>query len=504
MKIAHIASEVAPWSQTGGLADVVASLPTALQRVSEGQVQCAVFAPFYRGIRERVSARGAVLEDTGVRVAIDLAGIITRARFYVVRHGDAAPVYLLDCPGLYDRHGIYTSSLGTDHNDNHLRFGYLCRAALDAAPELMDGVPDIIHAHDWQAGLAPVYLRTRYRHEYGATASVYTIHNLAYQGVFHKDALPELGLDWSLFDQEFLEYYDAISLMKGGIALSDVVTTVSQSYAREVLTPEFGVGLHGFLRTRPKHFLGILNGIDTVSWNPATDRELAANFDAETAAEGKRECRRALAREFGLSIGDDELLVAVVARLTGQKGLDLVADIVPELHTLGAKLVVLGSGSSSLQERFRYLANTFSRNVAVRIGFDVAQSRRIYAGADAFLVPSRFEPCGLSQMYAMRYGTVPIVHAVGGLRDTVHDPGDNGLRRGEGTGFRFEHPTAVGLHWAIGRAARMFRESPDAWQAIVRADMAQDWSWDGSARKYLSVYSYLHERRQSRHYQKRA
>ncbi|MCG8418144.1 MAG: glycogen synthase GlgA [Proteobacteria bacterium] len=489
MRIAHIASEVAPWSQTGGLADVVGSVPAALERVGGSDVECAVFSPFYRGIRQKAQACGATIESTDITVAVDLAGWRVVGRLYRLQQSDHPPVYLIDYPGFYERDGIYCSSTGADHADNHLRFAFLCRAAIEAAPRIMGGVPDVFHGHDWQAGLVPVYLRTRYPQL--RSASVFTIHNLAYQGVFHKNALEQIGLDWSVFTLDRLEYHDWLSYLKGGVAYADALTTVSPSYAYEIQTPAFGHGLDIFVRSQARRVHGILNGIDTEAWDPATDSEIAANYDDDTLPEGKAACRRALADEFHLKLDEDEILLGVVSRFTGQKGLDLVADVVPDLHAMAAKLIVLGSGDLGLEDRFRYLGHVFGGNASVRIGFDVAQSRRIYSGIDAILVPSRFEPCGLSQLYAMRYGTVPIVHAVGGLRDTVHDPGDSALCRGEGTGFRFEHPTAIGLRWAIDRAARIFRDRPAGWLAIARSGMGRDFSWDQSARAYLQLYQTL-------------
>ncbi|MEM9488346.1 MAG: glycogen/starch synthase, partial [Myxococcota bacterium] len=311
------------------------------------------------------------------------------------------------------------------------------------------------------------------------------------QGVFHKDVISQLGLDWSqVFKLERMEYHDMAGYLKGGVSYADAVTTVSPSYAREIVTSQFGHGLDIFLRHQARNLLGILNGIDTDVWDPATDPHIAANY-TENSLDKKAECRRALAEEFGLTIEDGQMLVGVVSRFTGQKGLDLIADLVPELHWMGVKLVVLGSGDPGLQDRFRYLAHIFGDNISARIGFDVAQSRRVYSGVDAVLVPSRFEPCGLTQLYAMRYGSVPVVHAVGGLRDTVSDPGDAALQRGQGTGFRFDHPTATGLRWALGRAVRVFRQNPSGWRAIMRAGMSQDWSWDRSARTYLQLYRHL-------------
>jgi starch synthase len=277
-----------------------------------------------------------------------------------------------------------------------------------------------------------------------------------------------------------------VSLLKGGLAAADVVTTVSPSYAQEILTPQFGEALDGFLRHDVKRLVGIANGIDIDAWNPETDRALPARF-SRTSLAGKAECRRALAQELGLSLAEHEPLIAVVARMTGQKGLDLVADLVPELHRVGAKLVVLGSGEPELESRFEWLANTFQQHVAVRIGFDIALSRRIYAGSDLFLMPSRFEPCGLGQLYAMRYGSIPVVHAVGGLRDTVSDPGDDELARGNGTGIQFHAATSSALLAALERAVKLFRD-PRALANARRAAMARDSSWTASARQYVELY----------------
>lgn len=487
MRIAHIASEVSPWSQTGGLADVVGSVPKALART--GDAQCAVFSPLYRGIREKVEKRGLTLQRTEHTVEVQLAGWRVSVGFFQLQTGDEPPIYFVDQPGLYDRDGIYCDRSGRDHRDNHLRFALLSKAAIQAAPTLMGGVPDVYHAHDWHTGLVPVYLRTHYPQL--RSAAVFTIHNLAYQGIYPKDHAHALGLDWSVFRTERMEFHDHLNLLKGGVSYADAVTTVSPSYSYEMRTPRFGHELDGFLRFHARHIVGILNGIDTDIWDPKTDPDIVATYDRDSLDQGKRACRQALAEEFGLSVGDRDILLCVISRFTGQKGLDLVADLVPSLHDMGAKLVVLGSGDHALQDRFNHLGRVFSHNASVYIGFDVPLSRRIYSGADAILIPSRFEPCGLNQMYAMRYGTVPIVHAVGGLRDTVLDPGDQALCRGQGTGFRFEHPTASGLGWAVERAARMFRDNPAGWNMIRRAGMYCNWSWSESARAYLQLYRHV-------------
>lgn len=490
MRVAHIASEVSPWSQTGGLAEVVGAVPRALMRADDG-VQCAVFSPLYRSVRQRAQERGVTLEPSAVSVAVPLAGTQVRADIVTLRAGDAPPIYLVDHPHFFDRDGLYASASQVDHADNAERFALLCRAAIEAAPALMGGMPEVFHAHDWQAGLVPVYLRTRYPDV--RAACVFTLHNLAYQGIFPKDLLPALDLDWDVFRLERMEYHDQLAFLKGGVAYADAVTTVSPSYAQEIETPEHGHGLHEFLRHQARSLVGILNGIDTEVWDPRSDPHLPATFGADDPGRGagKATCRRALAEAFDLSIAEDELLLAVVSRMAHQKGLDLVAELVPALHELGARLVVLGSGDPALEERFRYLGRVFGQHLAVYIGFDVGLSHRIFAGADAMLIPSRFEPCGLNQMYAMRYGTIPIVRAVGGLRDTVQDPGDQGLRQGQGTGVCFEHATADELRHAVDRASRLFRDHRDGWHGVARAGMERDWSWERSAQEYLRLYRHL-------------
>jgi starch synthase len=301
--------------------------------------------------------------------------------------------------------------------------------------------------------------------------------------------MTELGIPWSMFTTDLIEFYDQISFLKAGLALADAVTTVSPSYAREILTPERGEALDGFLRWKVKRLVGIVNGIDVASWDPATDPALPGNY-TRTELAGKAVCRARLAAEFGLPLADHEPLIGVVARMTDQKGLDLLADIVPELARLGARLVVLGSGEPILERRFIWLAGVFREHVAVRIGFDVGLARRIYAGSDLFAMPSRFEPCGLGQLYAMRYGAIPVVHAVGGLRDTVIDPGDAELVRGRGTGIRFTPATPLAFARALDRAVKLFRDA-EALATVRRAAMARDSSWTASAQQYVQLYRSL-------------
>lgn len=482
MRVLHVASEVAPFAQSGGLADVVAGLPAAQAQVDSNLV--GVLVPMYRGVPERLASSGITL-DPGRDVSLFVGphvfqAAIRRATINGVEHG------FVDCAALFDRPGgLYGPGGANEWHDNHLRFAALGQAALVAGEVLLGARPDVLHVHDWQGGPAAIYARL----SANPPAIVTTIHNLAYRGIFPKTVMTEVGFPWSVFTQELVEFWDQVSFLKGALAMSDVVTTVSPSYAKEILTPAFGEGLDGFLRHHIKRLVGIVNGIDTHGWDPTTDATLPAPFSA-AAPEGKATCRRALATEIGLPVPDTEPLIGVVARMTGQKGLDLVAEISPELHRVGARLVVLGAGETDLESRFTYLATTFSEHVAVRIGFDIGLARRIYASSDLYVMPSRFEPCGLGQLYAMRYGAIPVVHAVGGLRDTVIDPGDLELARGHGTGITFVQATAPALLDAIVRGIALFRDRR-AFAALRRSAMSRDSSWTKSARDYLELYASL-------------
>jgi starch synthase len=481
MRVVHVSSEAAPFAQSGGLADVLGGLPPAL---AQAGLDIAVVMPLYRGVEAKVAAAGATL-DSGAPMQIQLGPHTFAAELRRARVGDVAFGFV-DCPILYDRAGgLYGPTGNSEFHDNHLRFGVLGKVAVEYGASLVGGPVHVLHAHDWQGSSAAIFARAA-----GTEAAIVTtIHNLAYRGIFPKHAMTDLGLPWSMFTIQNLEFYDQVSFLKGGIACADVVTTVSPSYAEEILTPAFGEALDGFLQHDVDRLVGIVNGIDTQSWDPATDPALPANFSS-TSLEGKAKCRNALAAELGITLTDEQPLIAVIARMTGQKGLDLVKDAIPELHRLNAKLVVLGSGEPDLESTFTWLAKAFGEHLAVHIGFDIALSRRIYAGSDLFLMPSRFEPCGLGQLYSMRYGSVPIVHAVGGLRDTVIDPGDAELARGNGTGIQFHAPTAAALIGGLERAVKLFRDRK-AMIATRRAAMSRDSSWTASAQQYVELYESL-------------
>jgi len=482
VRVLHVASEVAPFAQSGGLADVLAGLPAAQAAMPDLQV--AVLVPMYRGVPERLASSGvAITAEAPLTISVGphtIAGTLRSATINRVVHG------FLDVPVLYDRPGsLYGPGGAGEWHDNHVRFGALGKAALAAGELLLGARPDVLHVHDWQGGPAAIYASL----VDSPPAIVTTIHNLAYRGIFPKSAMSDLGIPWSLFTPKLVEFWDQVSFLKGALAVSDVVTTVSPSYAKEILTPAFGEALDGFLVHDVKRVVGILNGIDTRAWDPATDVALPARFSATEPA-GKAVCRRALATEIGMVLPENEPVIGVIARMTGQKGLDLVADIVPELHRIGARLVVLGAGEHDLESRFAYLGTIFSDHVFARIGFDIGLARRIYASCDLFVMPSRFEPCGLGQLYAMRYGAIPIVHAVGGLRDTVIDPGDAALSRGHGTGITFAAPTAPALLAALERGVALHRD-PAAFAALRRSAMTRDSSWTGSAKDYVELYATL-------------
>lgn len=490
MRILHVSSELAPFAQTGGLGDVTAGLPAAQAELGH---EPAVLVPLYRGVGTKLVAAGLSLDARPLAVEVGphrFEGALRITQVGRVRCG------FLDLPALYDRPGgPYGPGGPAEFGDNHLRFAALGKAALAAGAHLFGGAGggsggsggpggiDVLHAHDWQGGPAAIYAHLERRE----LSIVTTIHNLAFRGIFGKHVMPELGLPWAMFTSRLLEFYDQVSFLKGGMALSDAVTTVSPTYAHEILTPELGEGLDGFLRWDVRRLVGIVNGIDAAAWDPATDPALPAPF-SRTAPEGKATCRAALAAEAGLpALDDDTPLAAVVSRLSYHKGIDLIAEIASSLPELGMKLMVLGSGDPELESRLVHLARAFPEHLAVRIGFDLDYARRIYGGSDLFLMPSRFEPCGLGQLYAMRYGAVPLVHAVGGLRDTVIDPV---AVRGTPTGLRFEQPTTGALYVAIARAVAMYRDRV-TFASLRRGAMMRDSSWTVPAHEYVQLYRSL-------------
>lgn len=476
LRILMVASEAVPFAKTGGLADVVAALPKALGALGH---EVTVVIPRYRGI--------PVASTPTTSYPVSMGGHAYQADVFVQETSPGVRVALIDHPAFFDRDALY--GLGShDYEDNPRRFGFLCLAALEFAR--LEGVPvDVVHAHDWQGGLAPVYVKTRYATDpvLGGAATIFTIHNIAYQGQCSSDWLPQLGLGWDLFTSEGLEFWLHASLLKGGIMFADLVTTVSPRYAVELMTPEFSFGFEGILRHRSAHLVGILNGIDAEVWDPATDRHLPRPYRIDDMS-GKLDAKRVLLETYGLP-GADELarrpVIAMISRMVDQKGLDLIAAVAEQLPHLGAAFVVLGTGEPWYEEMWRSLARRYPDRVGVRVGFDEPLSHVIEAGADLFMMPSRFEPCGLNQMYSLRYGTLPVVRATGGLDDTVqnYDPAS-----GAGNGFKFYDASGEALLGTLRWALHVYHNEPERWRQLQRAGMALDFSWSASARAYLDAY----------------
>jgi starch synthase len=468
-----IGSEAVPFAKTGGLADVLGAFPVAVARLG---LDVTLVLPRYRGV-----APGNLIDH----FPVSLGGYTREVRFHQTPLDGGARALLVDCPDLFDREALYGFD-NTDYPDNARRFAMLVRAALEFAGRR--GKPSVVHAHDWQAALAPVYLRTLYRSHpvLAGTPSVLTIHNLAYQGVFAPDWLPRLDLPWDLYAIEGLEYWSRISFLKGGINDADTITTVSPRYAQEIQTPEFGSGFDGILRRRSADLVGILNGIDIDVWDPSRDAYIPVPFNGEDLR-GKEQAKREVLARYGLPVDEPAMkrpLIGMISRMVVQKGFDLVESVAGELLMLDAAWTVLGTGEARYQSLWTSTAARHQDRVGAHIGFDEPLAHLIEAGADIFLMPSRFEPCGLNQMYSLRYGTVPVVHGVGGLADTVQDYAAGNAKS---TGFVFHEYTGAALLTALSRALSVFEDRP-RWNALRVAGMRQDNSWDRSAREYVKLY----------------
>ncbi|HET9552570.1 MAG TPA: glycogen synthase GlgA [Anaeromyxobacteraceae bacterium] len=475
MEILFVASEVAPWSKTGGLGDVAGALPKAL--AARGHA-VAVVAPRYGFVD--AGRAGFEARHRAVRVRGEPTTVHVKA------HGRVTH-YLVEHEHLFgSRRGLYGEH-GHDYGDNAERFAWFCRAALEV-PSAFGHRPRVLHLNDWQTGLAAWLLRREHAQDpaLANARSVFTIHNLAYQGVFRKELLPAIGLPWDVFRFDAMEFHDQLNFMKAGLVYADAITTVSPTYAKEITTPEGGEGLDGLLRLRQRDLTGIVNGIDVHEWDPSTDKHLPHHYDLHHLA-GKHACKRALQEEVGLPARGDVPLVGLVGRLADQKGMDLVLAALPELLRRDVQVVLLGSGRHDWEQAFAEAARRHPQKLAARIGFDEGLAHRIEAGADAFLMPSRFEPCGLNQLYSLRYGTVPVVRKVGGLADTVEDY--DGWRRG--TGFSFGPYDHRAMLLALKRAKELYRDRK-AWTAMIRRGMAQDHSWAKSAASYEALYERLH------------
>lgn len=479
MRVLHAAAELYPWVKSGGLGDVAAALPPALAAAG---LDIRLLLPGFTGF---LDAFDGITDIT--RLATPYAG--ERVRLVQARlPRDGLPVYLVDHPPFYDRPGgPYADKEGRDWPDNHRRFGLFgwvaAALARGADPRWR---PHLLHAHDWHAGLAPAYLATLPAGEAHAP-SILTIHNLAYSGAFPAAAFADLALPPSFFSIYGVEFYGQVSFLKAGLYYADRLTTVSPTYAREIQTPEFGCGFDGLLRSRAAALSGILNGVDPHIWDPRHDRTLPRPYGSEDAAAGKAEAKAALQHRLGLAERPAAPLFGAVSRLTPQKGLDLVLAVLPALLAEGAQLALLGAGDGDLESAYAHAAETHPGSVAVVLGYDEELAHRIIAGSDAVLMPSRFEPCGLTQLYALRYGSLPLVRRVGGLADTVVDADAVALAEDRATGFAFEEATAAALRAAIARALALYHQ-PAPWRQVMRRAMRQDFSWDTAARQYLALY----------------
>lgn len=500
-KLLFAASEVVPFAKTGGLADVAGALPRALSRRGW---ECAILLPLYNSAR--ACKIPLVCTEHTFSILIGnrtVSGTLWRATL----PNSTVPVYLVEQPEYFGRddsaqgRGLYQFTLPggqkRDYPDNCERFIFFCRAVLEAL-RLLDYWPGVLHVNDWQTGLTPVYLREIYRSQpgYERVRTLFTIHNIAYQGQFwHWDMLLT-GLDWRLFNYRQLEFYGQLNFLKAGIVFADLISTVSPTYAKEIQTPYYGGGLDGVLAERRERLFGIVNGVDYGVWNPATDPCLVATYDVETVAQRKPLCKAALQRRFGLPEQPATPLLGMVARLVEQKGLDLVGKAAQPLLQQGVQLIVLGEGEAVYHRMLLALRSQFPDQVGVVFGFDDALAHQIEAGADMFLMPSQYEPAGLNQLYSLKYGTVPIVRATGGLADTITDYTPQTAEAGTATGFSFVPNTPAALVRTVGRALELYRSSPEKWLALMRTGMLQDWSWDRIAAEYEKLYALLKEQEQ--------
>ncbi len=483
LRVLQVAAEIYPWIKTGGLGDVVAALPAALARTS---IEVRLLLPGYPSLLAAAEATRVV---TKLGSAFGGASVEVRSARLP---GLDVPVYLIDSPFLYHRPGDpYLAPDRADWPDNPRRFGLLgwVAAHLGCGDVDRGWRADLVHAHDWHAALACAHLAL---HPGPRPASVFTIHNLAFVGEFDPVWLGELQLPRSSFAPEGLEFHGKGSFMKAGLYYADQLTTVSPTYAREVQTSAFGCGFEGLLMRRAAVLAGILNGVDDSVWNPSTDPWLEANYDRDDLA-GKAKVKAALQRALGLREDPHKLLVALVSRLAYQKGIDLLLQAMPALDNQGLQLALLGSGEALLERELVQLAAARPEQVSVTLGYDEALAHRIIAGADMVALPSRYEPCGLTQLYGLRYGSLPVVHAVGGLADTVVDTHDASLQADTATGFSFASATEAGLHEAMRRAQRLFADPP-RWQQVMRRAMAQDFSWTEAAARYVDLYERVVER----------
>ncbi len=456
MKVLFCASEVVPFAKTGGLADVAGSLPPYLKKL---QIDLRIAMPKYSCIKVKGQKS---------------------------RLGRNIPVYFIKNDQYFNRPYLYGTEKG-DYPDNLDRFSFFCRSVLELLKK-ENFKPDIIHCHDWQTALIPVYLKTIYKDDpfYNSIKTVFTIHNMAYQGVFPKEEYPKIGIGWEYFNIEGLEFYDKVNLMKGALLFSDFITTVSPTYSKEIQTPEFGCKLEGVLSKRKDSLAGILNGIDYDEWNPKTDKELFRKYSVALAAD-KVYNKVGLQKECGLPVKPDVPLLGVVGRLAHQKGFDILAEKIDQIVSMDLQFVLLGTGDEVYHRIMQDIAKKHPKNTSINIKFDNVLAKKIYAGSDMFLMPSRYEPCGLGQLISLRYGTIPIVRSTGGLADTITEFNP---QTKDGNGFIFEEYSAEELFSTIKRALDIYKDRK-LWLSLVKSAMGHDFSWGNSAKEYVKLYKKL-------------
>ncbi len=481
MKIVFAASECVPFAKTGGLADVVGALPPALAALGH---DVTVYLPKYKQTK---------LTDAKTVVRSITVPFDDRYRFCSVVDGgthSGVKFYFIDYPPYFERDALYGTPLG-DYRDNAERFALYSRAVLEGCKVL--GVPDVFHCHDWQSALVPILLRSVYAEDPALrdVATAFTIHNMGYQGLFPPDTLPLLMLPWDLFTIDKLEFYGKLNFLKGALVFSDFVTTVSRKYSQEIQTAEYGFGLEGVLRGRSGTVTGILNGVDYNEWSPQIDKFIAAHYSPEDLG-GKAKCKQDLLAEFGVRNADPKLpVIGIVSRFAAQKGFDLISQVADRLAREDMIVVALGAGDKEYEDLFRRLNKQFPQKFAVKVAYDNKIAHKIEAGADMFLMPSRYEPCGLNQIYSLKFGTVPVVRATGGLDDTIENWD---LHTRKGTGFKFTEYSGEALLATLRAALQAFRDK-ESWQALMRNGMNKDFSWTASAREYVKIYERVRQLR---------
>jgi len=475
VEVVFVASEMAPLATTGGLGDVLGSLPREIARLGH---RVSVFLPKYK----KISQKKLTLDLIAENVQIPLGAEVESTNIFSYRSHELN-IYLIEHSEYFDRDELYGTPMG-DYPDNDRRFTFFDRAVVEGLKKLKIK-PDIIHCHDWQTGLIPVYLKTLYQGDpfFKKTKTIFTIHNLAYQGNFPPDSVPVTGLSWDEFKFDRLEFYGKISFMKSGLVYSDVLTTVSERYAKEIQTPGFGCGLEAVLARRKDSLFGIINGINLADWDPEKDPDLEAHFNSKNL-KGKKTCKEALQKENHLKVDAETPVFGFVGRLVDQKGLDILAPAVEEMAKQNWQLVLLGTGDEEFHKALRVLHKRHPENLGLNITFDLKMAKRIYSGCDFFLTPSRFEPCGLGPMLSLRFGTIPIVRETGGLADSIREFNP---KTGEGNGFIFAGYKTEDLLTAMRRAVEIFKHSK-LMAKLIKNGMACDFSWEVSARRYVQLY----------------